>query len=731
LASRWDPPFWVGDRRFNEEDLELIVWTTKEFPALSRQELANTLCENLPWKAPNERLRLHSCVGLLEALAEAGIIGIPRKRELASYRQSTVRSDPLPPIEIAATLAAVRPVTVQPVPSNEQSVWDATMGRYHPMGFRRAFGAHQRYWIYGTVRGEQVVLGALLFAAAAKSVAARDRWLCWTAGQQQRFRHRIVSNSRMLIFPGVRVAHLASHALGAALRRLGEDWRARYGYAPVIAETFVSPPWRGTCYRAANWVHVGCTTGRGRQDRQYEKEGTAREVFVYPLMANWRAALVQEQPGVAGTQAAGEPRAAGFEQGDERMISAEQTLNEMSEVRISERYEALAPFLDEKQRRLLAGAEAISYGTGGQKRVASLLGMAQSTVARGMRELRNPETLETERVRRSGGGRRPTTDSDPQVRSDLERLVSPQTRGDPESPLRWTCKSTRKLAEELKTMKPGRTVSQYLVRDLLHQMGYSLQSVRKTREGSEHPDRDAQFHHLNATVASYQKQGQPVISVDTKKKELVGDFKNAGREWQPTGKPETARVHDFIIPELGKVSPYGVYDPTRNEAWVNVGTDHDTAAFAVASIRGWWQSMGREAYPQARELLITADGGGSNSSRSRLWKVELQKLADEIGLSIAVCHFPPGTSKWNKVEHRLFSHITQNWRGRPLESHEVIVNLIANTTTEAGLKVKAQLDENVYPTGVKVSDQEIETVHIRRSDFHGDWNYAIHPRSGS
>lgn len=737
MGSRWDVPFWVGDRQFSEEDLELIRWMTEQFPALSRQELANTLCENLPWKAPNGRLRLHSCLALLEKLGEAGIIEIPAKRELAAYRTSTMRGDPLPHIEITARLARLRPVTVEPVPPDEQPVWDATMAQYHPMGFRRAFGAHQRYWIYGTVGGERVVLGAFLFAAAGRNVAARDAWLSWSAWQQQRFRHRVVSNSRMLILPGVRVAHLASHALGAVVRRLGEDWRARYGYAPVIAETFVSPPWRGTCYRAANWVHVGRTTGRGRQDRQYEKEGTAREVFVYPLVANWRAALVEEKPAGAGKQASRKrpprrrgTRAAAIREGGEKMISAEQTLNEMSEARITERYQALAPFLDEKQRRLLAGAEAITYGNGGQTRVAALLGMAQSTVARGMQEVRNPETLEPERVRRPGGGRKPTTDSDPQLRSDLERLVSPQTRGDPESPLRWTCKSTRKLAEELKAMKPGRTVSQYLVRELLYEMGYSLQSVRKTREGSKHPDRDAQFHHINATVAAYQQQGQPVISVDTKKKELVGDFKNAGREWQPKGRPETARVHDFLIPELGKVSPYGVYDPTRNEGWVNVGTDHDTPAFAVAGIRGWWQSMGREAYPHARELLITADGGGSNSSRSRLWKVELQKLSDETGLSIAVRHFPPGTSKWNKIEHRLFSHISRNWRGRPLESHEVIVNLIANTTTEAGLKVQARLDENAYPTGVTVSDRELETVHIQRCDFHGDWNYAIHPRNG-
>jgi len=727
----------VGDRQFGEEDLELIRWTTQEFPGLSRMEVASTVCENLPWKAPNGRLQVYSCLRLLEQLAEAGSIQIPPKRDLAVYRKARLRADPLPHTGIAASLAEVRPVSVEPVPGDEQGVWDATMAYHHALGFQRAFGAHQRYWIYGTVGGERVVLGAFLFAAAARSVTVRDAWLGWSPAQQQRFRQRVVSNSRMLILSGVRVPHLASCALGAALRRLPEDWQARYGYAPVIVETFVTPPWRGTCYRAANWVHVGRTTGRGRQDRRYEKGGTAREVFLYPLVANWRAALVEDKPRVAGKRPARKPRTGGrvthgvaVKEGGERMLTAEQTVNEMTEARIKERYEALAPFLDERQRRLAAGAEAITYGEGGRTRVAALLGMSQSTVARGMREVCNPESLDPERVRKPGGGRKRTTDSDPELRSDLERLVSPQTRGDPESPLRWTCKSTRKLADELKAMKPGRSVSQYLVRKLLHEMGYSLQAVRKTREGSEHPDRDAQFHHINDTVAAYRKRDQPVISVDTKKKELVGDFKNAGREWQPEGEPETARVHDFLIPELGKVNPYGVYDPTRNEGWVNVGTDHDTAAFAVESIRGWWRSMGRKAYPQASELLITADGGGSNSSRSRLWKLELQKLADETGLSIAVRHFPPGTSKWNKVEHQLFSHITQNWRGRPLESHEVIVNLIANTTTKAGLKVHARLDETAYATGVKVSDQELQTVQIERCEFHGDWNYAIHPKNG-
>jgi transposase len=698
-------------------------------------ELALTICENLPWKAPNGRLRVHGCLGLLEQLAAAERIQLPAKRTLAAYGSVRMRAQALPVTEIAVGLDALRPVRVEPASSEEQPVWDATVAEHHPLGFRRAFGAHQRYWIRGQLDREPVILGALLFAAAARDVAVRDAWLGWTRQQQQRFRYRVVANSRFLILGGVHVPHLASHALALALRRLPEDWRRRFGYAPVVVETFVTPPWHGTCYRAANWVHVGQTTGRGRQDRRYAQGGTVREVLVYPLVHDWRQALVAEEAAPVEKRASVEPRSrrrakrsTPVEGGDE-MITAEQRLNEMTEARILQRYEAVAPFLDEKQRRLLAAAEAIAYGAGGQKRVATLLGISELTVARGMRELRNPDSVEPERVRRPGGGRKRTTESDPELRSDLESLVSPSTRGDPQSPLRWTCKSTRKLAAELNAMKPGRSVSDHLVRDLLHEVGYSLQATRKMHEGTQHPDRDAQFQNINATVQDFQQRGQPVISVDTKKKELVGDFKNAGREWQPQGQPEAVRVHDFLLPELGKVCPYGVYDPTRNEGWVNVGTDHDTAAFAVASIRGWWQSMGRSAYPDATQLLITADGGGSNNSRSRLWKVELQKLADDIGLSIAVCHFPPGTSKWNKVEHRLFSHITQNWRGRPLTSHEVIVNLIASTTTTTGLKVQCQLDTNAYPTGVQVSDTDLEAVQLEPADFHGEWNYVVQSRN--
>ena len=331
------------------------------------------------------------------------------------------------------------------------------------------------------------------------------------------------------------------------------------------------------------------------------------------------------------------------------------------------------------------------------------------------------------RVRRPGGGRRPLVELDPGLMAALEALVEPSTRGDPELPLRWTCKSTRRLADEL--TRQSHPVSPRTVSLLLSQQGYSLQGNRKTIEGASHPDRNAQFEHINASVANCQKRRQPAISVDTKKKELVGAFKNGGREWRPKKTPESVRVHDFLDPELGKAIPYGVYDLLNNQGWVSVGIDHDTAQFATNTIRRWWYEMGRRRFPRARQLLITADGGGSNGHRTRLWKVELQKLADDTGLTLIVCHFPPGTSKWNKIEHRLFSFITQNWRGRPLVCLQTIVNLIANTTTRAGLSVKAALDNKRYETKIKVTDDELARVRLHRHEFHGDWNYSIRPRS--
>jgi len=393
---------------------------------------------------------------------------------------------------------------------------------------------------------------------------------------------------------------------------------------------------------------------------------------------------------------------------------------------IKQRFTSLEPFLDERLRRLYAAAEAKALGYGGVSAVARATGVSRRAIGSGLKELGAPAADSVRYIRKPGGGRKRTVDKDVALIHDLEQLVEPNSRGDPESPLRWTCKSVRKLAEELK--RQGHQVSHRLVAELLQDLGYSLQANRKTREGAAHPDRNAQFEHINDQVRAYQDDGQPVISVDTKKKELVGDFKNSGRDLRPQGDPEKVRVHDFLIPELGKATPYGVYDVTHNLGWVNVGIDHDTATFAVESIRRWWRLMGQPLYPAAHQLLITADGGGSNGSRLRLWKVELQKLAHETGLEIAVCHLPPGTSKWNKIEHRLFSYISQNWRGKPLISHEVIVNLIAATTTNPGLKVRCQLDTQSYPTGTVVSDDELAQVNLQPDDFHGEWNYAISPR---
>ncbi len=399
----------------------------------------------------------------------------------------------------------------------------------------------------------------------------------------------------------------------------------------------------------------------------------------------------------------------------------------IDELAIGERFRALAGELNERQRRLWAAAEARSHGRGGIAATARATGMHVETMRLGMRELESGETLEPGRVRRPGGGRRSLTGKDPTLLEDLERLVDHDSRGDPERPLRWTAKSVRRLADELREL--GHRVHFTSVARLLRQLGYSLPANVKTKEGSQHPDRDAQFEHINATAKTALEAGQPVISVDTKKKELVGDFKNAGREWRPRGQPVPVRVHDFKDKELGKAIPYGVYDLASDEGWVNVGIDHDTAQFAAASIAGWWQHLGRERYPDATTLTITADCGGSNGNRTRLWKTELQRLADDIGLQIQVCHFPPGTSKWNKIEHRLFSFISHNWRAKPLISVEVIISLIAATTTRTGLEVYAQLDERAYPDKLKVSDAELAAVQLEGHSFHPEWNYSIKPRT--
>jgi transposase len=399
---------------------------------------------------------------------------------------------------------------------------------------------------------------------------------------------------------------------------------------------------------------------------------------------------------------------------------------------IAWKYKTLARYLGEHGLRLWAATEARSLGRGGVSCVARATHLSRTTIHVGLKELAVPSRKSlrvADGSRAPGGGRKRLVIKDPQLLSALEKLVEPSTRGDPMSALRWTCKSTTKLAAEL--ARQGHPVSQRTVCDLLAQLGYSLQSVRKRREGAQHPDRDAQFQHIAQVVREFQVAGQPVISVDAKKKELIGDFANRGREWQPKGQPEEGRVYDFIDLELGKVTPYGVFDQTANQGWVSVGIDHDTAEFAVESIQCWWREMGQSRYPRAERLLITADCGGSNGNRVRLWKVQLQRLANSLGLTIRVCHLPPGTSKWNKIEHRLFCHITNNWRGRPLVSRQVVVDLIGQTTTAKGLRVKARLDPGHYQAGIKVSDEELAKVRMERDAFHGEWNYTIQPETKS
>jgi hypothetical protein len=398
----------------------------------------------------------------------------------------------------------------------------------------------------------------------------------------------------------------------------------------------------------------------------------------------------------------------------------------VDEVAIGEKFRALAGELNERQRRLWAASEARAGGRGGIAATARATGISVPTIRKGIAELEAGERLEAGRVRRPGGGRRALTETDPTLLRDLERLVSESSRGDPESLLLWTSRSVRHLAAALR--ERGHTVHFTTVAKLLGLLGYSLQANVKTREGALHPDRDAQFEHINAVAEAAVAAGEPVISVDTKKKELVGDFKNAGREWRPKGEPELVRVHDFKDRQLGKAIPYGVYDIAANQGWVNVGIDHDTAQFAVNSIRSWWQHLGQRRYPHATRLQITADCGGSNGNRVRLWKVELQQLADETGLQIGVCHLPPGTSKWNRIEHRLFSYITINWRGKPLHTLETIINLISGTTTSTGLEVYARLDDGTYPDKIRVPDAEINAVNLHGDQFHPEWNYTIQPK---
>jgi hypothetical protein len=398
-------------------------------------------------------------------------------------------------------------------------------------------------------------------------------------------------------------------------------------------------------------------------------------------------------------------------------------MNTLSELK--RKFRSVWPHLDERTRRLMAGNEAVSLGYGGVSLVRRACGLSRKAIAKGIREIQRGSRPLAGRIRRPGAGRKSITQSDPRLVQTLEALIEDQTRGDPESALRWICKSTRAIARELGKRK--HPVSHMKVAQILHDLDYSLQSNRKTEEGADHPDRDAQFRHINAMVKQCLRQGVPVISVDTKKKELVGNYDNSGRQWLPAKQPIQVQGHDFPSPQVPRAYPYGIYDIGRNAGFVNVGTDHDTGAFAVASIRGWWRFEGRRIYPEATTILITADAGGSNGWRLRLWKLELQNFADQTGLCVSVCHFPPGTSKWNKIEHRLFSFIASNWRGQPLRDYETVVHLIARTTTAKGLKVTCRLDRRRYPTGREVSNAEMALVNLERNTCHGEWNYVIKP----
>lgn len=398
---------------------------------------------------------------------------------------------------------------------------------------------------------------------------------------------------------------------------------------------------------------------------------------------------------------------------------------------VGDKFEQLSSMMNEKLKRRWAACEAMALGRGGISAVARATAMSRTTIRKAVTEIEQEypqlaQTIHAERIRRPGGGRRPLVETDVRLRGDLQRLVESATRGAPTSVLQWTSKSTRHLAEGLKEL--GHVVSYRTVARMLHQMGYSLQANRKTREGRQDPDRDAQFEYINRMVLRFQRRGQPVISIDAKHRELLGDFKQAGREWHVAGSPDHVRVHDFKDKELGIAIPYGVYDLAQNDGWVSVGIDHNTAEFAVESIRRWWRRMGSRTYPSANELLITADAGGSNARRARLWKLRLYELAKETGLSISVCHFPPGTSKWNKIEHRMFCHITENWRGKPLLSRAMVVNLISHTTTRSGLTIQSELDKHNYPKGIKVSDEQVAAISIKPDRFHGDWNYTLSPR---
>jgi len=716
-------------RVFEAAEVGLIEQVVASYGRLSRQELANTICELLEWRRPNGGLKTPEARELLEKLETLGRVQLPppsgRGRPVGSKTRVAHSARGERQADWHCALREVEPIVLRLVQSTEdRQLWRELVERYHPQGHRVPFGASLRYLVEVT-RPQPAVVACLQVSSPAWKMAVRDQWIGWSDPERRAGLQRIVNNSRFLILPWVHIPSLASHILGLMARQISADWQRAYGVQPLLLETLVEAEQLGTCYRAANWVALGPTSGRGRMDRHHQRQDLApKQVFVYALDARARETLREDHPAPKDTGT--ESEMAGAWKKDRGKAANQKWLE------ISRRFELLAAHLDERSRRYWLGAEALAYGRGGVSVVAEACGVSPRTVDRGMREVqRSPATpAYTARIRRPGGGSKPITERLPGIEQELERLVEPATRGDPQSPLRWTSKSLRRLAAELSDR--GFRVGADKVGDLLRELKYNLQANRKTTEGKQHPDRDAQFQLIADHSREFLAAGDPVISVDTKKKEKIGNYKNAGREYAPRAQPPTVNMHDFgDRDDDGQIIhgiPYGVYEPQRNVGWVSVGVDHDTAEFAVNTIGQWWSKMGQPAYSHSRRVMITADSGGSNGSRLRAWKTHLQRLADSTGLEFHVFHFPPGTSKWNKIEHRMFSQITLNWRGRPLTSHEVIVNLIANTTTSTGLRIEAALDPATYATGVRVSDAELAAVRIKPYEFHPDWNYAILPR---
>jgi transposase len=716
-------------RCFEAAEIGLIEQVVASYGRLSRQELANTICELLDWRRPKGGLKTWEARELLEMLESLGRVQLPpqssRGRPVGSKTRVPHTAQGDPQAELHCGLHDVEPIRVRLVESAEdQQLWRELVERYHPQGHRVPFGARLRYLV--EVTGPQpAVVACLQVSSPAWKMAVRDRWIGWSEPARRDGLQRIVNNSRFLILPWVHIASLASHILGHLARQLPADWQRTYGVPPVLIETLVDAEQLGTCYRAANWVALGATSGRGRMDRHHQRHGLApKQVFVYALDARALDTL-REDRGAGEEVGADQPMAGRWKK--DRGAGANQKW-----LAIRRRDELLAAHLDERSRRYWLGSEALAYGRGGVSVVSDACSASHRTVEAGMREVQEAATTARRdaRIRRPGAGRKSITVKFPQIKDELEKLLEPCTRGDPQSPLRWTSKSLRRLAAELS--ERGLPIGADKVAELLRELKYTLQANRKTAEGKQHPDRDAQFQLIADQSQQFLAAGDPVISVDTKKKEKIGNYKTAGREYAPQGQPPTVNTHDFgDRDDQGQIIhgiPYGVYEPLRNVGWVSVGVDHDTAAFAVNTIGQWWSKMGLPAYPHSRRVMITADSGGSNGRRLRAWKTELQRLADHTGVAFHVFHFPPGTSKWNKIEHRMFSQITLNWRGRPLTSHEVIVHLIATTTTTTGLRIQAALDPARYPTGLKVSDDELAAVRIQPYQFHPDWNYAILPR---